>query len=94
VEWLIELDIHSKKYKWSGRFIKSKEMNKASKYLVNSTSIILPRIADEKLVVDGEVIIERDKSNLMLKGTATPKISLTSSSISIYSEESEIKPIL
>lgn len=94
VSWEVDFEIGSKIYNWAGKFKADEFSNKASKYIdFEKTNQQLPVITIEKLSINGIEIVSRKNSLVQFKGVKTPKISLNKSFLSIYSEESEIKPI-
>jgi predicted ATPase len=93
VKWNVLFETKAgQEYQWCGEY--------ESKPLLDEEYIDEPdeeirnksKIETEKLILNGENIVVRERSEIRLKGVLTPKLSPTESVLSILSEEEEISP--
>ena len=88
IEWTIAFEHDGKDYKWSGEFSRHPEGDLSLFEEPKNVSFL-----NEKLVCNGDIIIERNDSEMRFRDILTVKLDQTRSAISLLSEEDEIKPV-
>lgn len=94
VTWDVKFSIANKVYQWKGEF-EYEHSNTLITVITNQEELESKKfiIKNEYLSIDGEVIIERDSSNIKFQGNKLPKLSRFTSAINILSEENDIYPV-
>lgn len=89
VSWKIEFEsLDGKNYIWEGEF------EKQLTPIFFLSDVTETNIIYEKLICNGEVILERDSENIFLRGKKTPKLFQNKSIVFLLQNEEQIKPIL
>jgi len=96
IEWNVEFStIEGHKYQWTGEFeTQNRIFSDEVTFLPDNDEGIRdkPAIIAETLVKDGATIVTRTPDDIFFLGEKTPKLSPSSSSISLLSEEDSIQP--
>ncbi|HMO52782.1 MAG TPA: AAA family ATPase [Kiritimatiellia bacterium] len=96
IEWdLSFVAKNGKKYRWQGAF-ESRPGLIDETFEVEEEDEAKPRerpgILLEQLFCDGSLIVKRDRDKIELNGTITPKLSPSTSALSLFSQEDFVKP--
>jgi hypothetical protein len=98
IEWnIVFITDNKNKYKWSGTFEKTIQLNGISKYTeIDNEKKDNAKISYEKIFINDSLtpIIERKEEKIFFKGVLMPKLSAQKSCIHIFQEEDDIKPII
>lgn len=91
IEWSVSFETTDKSiYCWEGAF---ESKDETEEILGDDTSDEEFAIEYERVFLNNELIIERDKENIILKGVPTPKLSPFQSVVEMLSYESLLSPI-
>ena len=96
VKWLFELSTTSGiEYKWQGEFENKgfSAGNIFDREYDEDDEKEKPKIEEEKLFINGDLIVERDNQGIIFNGAKTVKLSQNESVISLLKEEDQIKDI-
>lgn len=89
IEWKVAFQIENDKYEWEGEFESIKE-NDISYFEKEFSSC---NIAREKLTLNQSVVLDRDKTKILLNGKETVKLDSSKSAIELLKEESSVSPV-
>ena len=89
IEWKVTFQIEDNNYEWEGEFesVKEKDISYSEK---DFSSRIINR---EKLMVNQIVVLDRDKTKILLNGKETVKLDSSKSAIELLKEEPPISPV-
>jgi hypothetical protein len=62
--------------------------------LLDSKASPLPTVLKEKLLIDGETVIDRDRESIRFQGKLTPKLPPFKSALAILQGEDSIRPVI
>jgi predicted ATPase len=97
IEWEVAFStVTGNKYLWLGAFAKDTKKNELADLLGfefdEERKVNKPRIISEKILKDGQSIIDRDETKFIFNGNEMPKLSSTESALNILKEEESISP--
>ena len=81
--------IENVEYRWQGEF----ETRKNPILMPDEDESNNFRIVQEKLFKNGDIIIERNSTEIKFKGNTTPKLSPFQSAVQIFNQEEDISPV-
>ncbi|MDF5724949.1 MAG: ATP-binding protein, partial [Rhizonema sp. PD37] len=87
IEWSIKFSINDIQYYWEGKF---EDKQVSSLIIEDDIESNKYRILHEKLLINNEVIIERNHKGILFKGKKLPKLSPFQSVVDILGEEEDI----
>lgn len=93
VEWEIAFSNEDNDYYWTGEFESLDEVgNPFSKFFPhNDNDTTKPKILQEQIFINGDLILNRDNTKIEFKGVKMPKLSTEESLLNIFKEEDEIE---
>ncbi|MCI0490635.1 MAG: ATP-binding protein [Blastocatellia bacterium] len=92
-QWDITFSTNGHEYRWRGEYEnKSVSEEEASPLSEPVYSKNTPRIVEEKLTFDDQEIVQRNESEIILRGGKTPKLSPFESVLDILNQEEDIAP--
>lgn len=98
VEWKVEFEsLSGINYEWSGKFEKLAKKSLIDddsrlSFLKKNDKLPKPKIKQEYLYVDETLLAKRESGSIFFKNEKMPKLSTDESLLSIFKEESKIKP--
>lgn len=93
LKWEIEFTtINGNVYRWSGEYESKGKNIPRFRDLDEDETKDLPNILEEKLFLDGSVIIDRNSEDIIFDGNKTVKLSQEKSVINLLKEENLISP--
>ncbi len=88
-EWTVEFNHNGKEYRWDGKF----DAVETSDDLILDADSPKVTFVKERLICDGEVLIERTTDSLLYKGEKTVKLDASASALKLLNEEEPIRPV-
>ncbi len=93
VLWNMAFSTNGNEYRWTGEYEnKAVPEEEVSIWTEHEAGENKPRIVAEELTLNGQQIVQRNASEILLRGEKTPKLSSFESVLNILSEEEDIAP--
>ena len=89
IEWAIVFEQDGNEYEWSGQFSKRPE-GELSLFEIPKDTVFLK----EMLFCNGDIVVERNNSEMRYNDVLTVKLDQTRSAIALLSEEEVLKPVV
>ncbi|MFK7949495.1 MAG: AAA family ATPase [Saprospiraceae bacterium] len=94
VEWEMIFENDGKEYLWQGKTEIIDQRNYYLQILLkNDKNVVSPRVINEKIFINKNLIAERTSKKIIYKGVDMPKLTSSESLINIFQEESDFNSL-